>query len=147
MSLREQLQGDLQDAIRARDERRKAALRMVLLNVQMAEVEQGALPDEEIIVLIQKEVKRREEALEMVREAGREDLLETDVAEIEILKVYLPQPLSREAIVDRAKAVIAEVGAESPRDMGQVMGVLMPQLRGKADGRLVSDVVRELLSS
>ncbi|MFP4344497.1 MAG: GatB/YqeY domain-containing protein [Anaerolineales bacterium] len=147
MSLREQLQSDLQDAIRARDERRKAALRMVLLNVQMAEVEQGALPDEEIIVLIQKEVKRREEALELVREAGREDLLETDAAEIEILKAYLPEPLSREAIVDRAKAVIAELGAESPRDMGQVMGVLMPQLRGMADGRLVSTVVRELLSS
>ena len=147
MSLREQLQSDLQDAIRARDERRKAALRMVLLNVQMAEVEQGALPDEEIVILIQKEVKRREEALAMIREAGREDLLETDVAEIEILKAYLPEPLSREAIVDRAKAVIAEVGAESPRDMGQVMGVLMPQLRGKADGRLVSTVVRELLSS
>ncbi len=147
MSLREQLQSDLQDAIRARDERRKAALRMVLLNVQMAEVKQGALPDEEIVILIQKEVKRREEALAMIREAGREDLLETDVAEIEILKAYLPEPLSREAIVDRAKAVIAEVGAESPRDMGQVMGVLMPQLRGKADGRLVSTVVRELLSS
>jgi hypothetical protein len=147
MSLREQLQSDLQDAIRARDERRKAALRMVLLNVQMAEVEEGALPDEEIVVLIQKEVKRREEALVMIREAGREDLLETDVAEIEILKAYLPEPLSREAIVDRAKVVIAEVGAESPRDMGQVMGVLMPQLRGKADGRLVSTVVRELLSS
>jgi hypothetical protein len=147
MSLREQLQSDLQDAIRARDERRKAALRMVLLNVQMAEVEEGALPDEEIVVLIQKEVKRREEALVMIREAGREDLLETDIAEIEILKAYLPEPLSREAIVDRAKVVIAEVGAESPRDMGQVMGVLMPQLRGKADGRLVSTVVRELLSS
>jgi hypothetical protein len=120
---------------------------MVLLNVQMAEVEEGALPDEEIVVLIQKEVKRREEALVMIREAGREDLLETDIAEIEILKAYLPEPLSREAIVDRAKVVIAEVGAESPRDMGQVMGVLMPQLRGKADGRLVSTVVRELLSS
>ncbi len=147
MSLREQLQTDLQDAIRARDERRKAALRLVLLNVQLAEVEQGALADEEIITLIQKEVKRREEALEMTREAGRDDLVEVDSVELEILKAYLPEPMSREEIVAEAREAIAEVGAESPRQIGQVMGVLMPRLQGQADGRLVSSIVKELLSS
>ena len=147
MSLREQLQADLHDAIRARDEHRKGALRMVLADVQRAEVEQGPLNDDAVLALIQKEVKRRQDALEMIRKAGREELAAAEATEIEILRAYLPEPLSREAITELVQAAILEVGASSPADLGKVMRVLMPQVRGKADGRLVSEIVRDLLSA
>ena len=147
MALREQLQTDLHDAIRARDERRKGALRMVLADVQRAEVKNGPLSDDKVLALIQKEVKRRQDALEMIRKAGREEMAAIETTEIEILRAYLPEPLSREAVTELVQAVILEVGASSPADMGKVMPVLMPQVRGKADGRLVSGIVRDLLSA
>lgn len=147
MTLRDQLQRDLQEAMRARDERRKAALRMVLLNVQLAEAEGADLDDEDVLGLIQGEVKRLEEAYKMKQEAGREELAAVDAAEIEILREYLPEPLSREEITERARAVIDEVGATSPAEMGKVMGRLMPEVRNRADGRTVSQIVRELLST
>jgi len=147
MSLREQLQADLHDAIRARDKHRKGALRMVLAAVQRAEIEKGPLSDDEVLALIQKEVKRRQDALEMIREAGREELAAIEATEIEILRAYLPEPLSLEAVTEFVQAAILEVGASSPADMGKVMQVLMPQVRGKADGRLVSGIVRDLLSA
>lgn len=147
MSLREQLQTDLHDAIRARDEHRKGALRMVLAAVQRAEIEEGPLSDDEVLALIQKEVKRRQDALEMIRKAGREELADVEAAEIEILRAYLPEPLSLAAVTELVQAAILEIGASSPADMGKVMRVLMPQVRGKADGRLVSGIVRDLLSA
>ncbi len=147
MNLRERLQRDLQEAIRARDERRKAALRMVLLAVQMAEAEGRTLDDEAVIALIRKEVKKREEALEMIRRAGRDDLVAADSAELEVLRAYLPALMDDEAITEAARKAIAEVGAASPADMGKVMRLLMPQLRGKADGRRVNQIVRQLLAA
>ncbi len=147
MNLRERLQQDLQEAIRARDERRKAALRMVLLAVQMAEAEGRTLDDEAVIALIRKEVKKREEALEMIRRAGRDDLVAADSAELEVLRAYLPALMDDEAITEAARKAIAEVGAASPADMGKVMRLLMPQLRGKADGRRVNQIVRQLLAA
>jgi uncharacterized protein YqeY len=146
MSLREQLQRDLQDAIRAQDETRKAALRMVLLSVQLGEAESGSLSDEEITELIQKEVKRREEALELVRQAGREDLVATDTAELDILRAYLPEPLSSEELREMVRAAIAEAEASAPSDLGKVMRVVMPRVKGRADGASVNAMVRALLS-
>ncbi len=147
MGLRDQLQKDLQDAIRARDERRKSALRMVLLSVQLAEAEQGALPDAEIQALIQREIKRRIEALELVRQVGRADLETDDAAELEVLRAYLPVSLTPEAVAELARMAIAEVGAASVADVGKVMQALMPRVKGQADGRLVNQVVRDLLSA
>ena len=147
MGLRDKLKKDLQDAIRSRDERRKSALRMVLLSVQLAEAEQGALPDAEIQTLIQKEIKRRTEALELVRQVGRADLETADAAELEVLRAYLPVSLTPEAVAELARIAIAEVGAASVADMGKVMQVLMPRVKGQADGRLVNQVVRDLLSA
>jgi hypothetical protein len=148
MGLEEQLRRDLKDAMRARDSHRKSALRMVLTGIQLAEVEAGQdLEDEDIVVLIRKEVKRREEALEMMRDAGRDDLVEDEVKEVEILQAYLPKQMSEDEIRDLAKDVIEEVGAESPSDLGRVMGAIMPRVRGKAEGRTVNRIVRELLAS
>ncbi|HOV47746.1 MAG TPA: GatB/YqeY domain-containing protein [Anaerolineae bacterium] len=147
MGLRDQLQQDLQNAMRARDEHRKAALRMVLLEVQLAEAERGALSDADVLALIQKEIKRRTEALDMFRQGGRADLEANELVELEILKGYLPAALSPEALTGLARAAIAEVGATSIADMGKVMQVLMPRVRGQADGRLVNQIVRDLLSA
>lgn len=147
MSLRDQLQQDLHAAMRARDERRKAALRMLLLAVQLAEAEQVTLTDADIQALIQKEVKRRTEALELMRQAGRTDLEANEMAELEVLRAYLPTALTPEALAELAQSAIAEVGAVSVADIGKVMQVLMPRVKGRADGRLVNQVVRDLLSA
>jgi len=148
MSLKEHLQRDLQDAMRARDEQRKLALRMALTAVQLAEVEQrGTLDDAAIVEVIRKEVRRREDALEMVRQAGRVDTIAEDEAQLAILRSYLPQPLPAEALTEIVRDAIAEAQAVSPADMGKVMKLIMPRVQGKADGRLVSQVVRELLSA
>ena len=148
MGLKDQLQHDLQDAMRARDEQRKLALRMALTAVQLTEVEQrGDLDDAAIVEVIRKEVRRREDALEMVRQAGRVDMLADDEAQVAILRSYLPKLMTEEELKTIAREVVAEVQATSPADMGKVMKALMPQVQGKADGRMVSQVVRDLLSA
>ncbi len=148
MSLKEQLQHDLQDAMRARDEQRKLALRMALTAVQLAEVEQRSdLDDAAIAEVIRKEVRRREDALEMVRQSGRADMIAEDEAQIAILRSYLPQLLTAEELTAIAREIIAKAQAASPADMGKVMKLLMPRVQGKADGRMVSQIVRDLLSA
>jgi uncharacterized protein len=134
--------------MRAQDAHRKAAIRMVLTSIQLAEVELGHVPtDPEIVALIRKEVKRREEAVEMMREAGRDEMVAEEETELEILGSYLPALMSEAEIRELASSVIDEVGASSPRDMGRVMGAIMPQVKGRADGRMVNQVVRDLLSA
>lgn len=148
VGLEEKLREDLKDAIRAGDTRRKSALRMVLTAVQLADVESPEpLSDEDIQVLIRKEVKQREEAVEMMREAGRDDLVAEEVTELEILRAYLPAQMTEDEIRALAQGVIDEIGAESRRDMGRVMGTIMPRVRGRADGSTVNQIVRELLSA
>lgn len=148
MGLRSSLQQDLKDAIRAKDEPRKAVIRLCLSAIQLAEVEQeDDLTEEDVVAVLQREAKRRRETIEELREVDRPERLANEEAELAILEKYLPQMLSQEEIAEEARAVIAEVGATSLSDLGQVMGQLMPQMKGRADGRLVNTVVRELLSS
>lgn len=144
--LRDVLQKDLQNAMRARDEHRKSALRMVLLAVQLAEAEHGPPSDDEIHILIQKEIKRRLEALELMRHAGRTETESDELAQMEILRAYLPLPLPEEELVELARSAISEVNAASQADINRVMQALMPRVRGRADGRQVNQIVRELLS-
>jgi len=147
MGLKDRLQQDLKEALRNRDERRKAVIRMALAAIQLAEADHGGELDESsLIAVLQKEVKRRQETIEELRGTSRADRLADEEAELAILESYLPQMLSREEIAAEARAVIAQVGATSPRDMGAVMQVLMPRMKGRADGRLVNEVVRELLT-
>ena len=148
MSLKKQLQDDLRAAMLARDNERKSALRMILASIQYAEVESAEdLSDEDVVTLLAKEIRRREEALEMMHDAGRTDLATGETAELDILKAYMPKQLTLDDIKELATAVIAQVGATSPSDLGQVMKHLMPQVKGKADGRTVNQVVRDLLSA
>ncbi len=148
MSLKQQLQDDLKAAMRAQDAPRKSAIRMVLAEIQLAAVDRPEdLSDDDVQELIRKEVKRREEAMEMMRSAGRSDMVDAEQVELDILKAYLPMQLGEAEIRELARAAIVQLGATSPRDMGRVMGALMPQVTGRADGRLVNQIVRDLLAS
>jgi len=147
MGLKTRLQEDLKEAIRSRDERRKALIRMCISAIQLAEVEHGGELDEpSLVAVLQKEARRRRETIEELRGANRPERLAEEEAELAILEGYLPRMLSREEIAAEARAVIAQVGASGMKDMGTVMRALMPQMKGRADGRLVNEVVRELLS-
>jgi uncharacterized protein YqeY len=105
------------------------------------------LTDDEIVGVLAKQVKQRRESIELYREGGRPERADAEEAEASILAEFLPQQLSEDEVTDLARAAIAESGASGPGDMGRVMGRLVPETRGRADGRVVSDVVRKLLSS
>jgi uncharacterized protein YqeY len=152
MGLKEQLASDLKEAMRQHDEIRKRAIRSVIAAIKLAETEldatgeRVALDDNSILALIAKQAKQRQESISDFRRGGRLDLVVQEEAELAILQAYLPQQLTREEIEGIARQLIADVGASSPRDMGLVMKPLMARLRGRADGKLVNQVVRELLA-
>lgn len=147
MSVEEQFAADLKDAMRARDERRRSVLRMTLASLRNAEIAAGhGLDDAEAMGVLAKEAKRRRESIEEFRKAGRDDLVEKETAELALLSPYLPQQLSREEIQTAARQIVQETGASGLKDIGKVMPVLMQQFQGRADGREVSEVVRELLA-
>ena len=147
MSIEPQLRADLKTAMRERDEMRKTTIRGALAALKNAQVAKNASlePDEEIAVL-SKETKQLKDAIVEFERGGRDDLVADASAQIEILQAYLPQALSRDEVVELAGAAIAETGASSPKEMGQGMRVLMPRVRGRADGRMVSQIVQELLA-
>jgi uncharacterized protein YqeY len=147
MGLKEQLQEDLKEALRARDERRKSVIRLTLSAIVNAEVEKGGeLGDDDVIAVLQKEARRRQDTIAELREVDRPEMLAKEETELAILEGYLPQLLSREEIAEEARQVVAEVGATGMGQMGSVMRQLMSKLRGRADGRVVNEVVRELLA-
>jgi uncharacterized protein YqeY len=152
MSLREQLMADLKEAMRQRDEVRKRTIRSVIAAIKTAETELDSsgervtLKDDDILVIIAKQAKQRRESIFEYRKGGREDLVAEEEAELAILQTYLPQQLTWAEIEVEARQVIDEVGASSPGDIGKVMKPLMARLKGRADGRLVNQVVRELLA-
>lgn len=120
---------------------------MILASVHNAEVDQrvASLEDADVVGVLQKQAKMRREAMEAYEKGGRADLVSQERAELAVIESYLPSQLDRAAIAERARAVIKEVGATSPREQGRVMQKLMPELRGQADGRIVAEVVSELL--
>jgi uncharacterized protein YqeY len=147
VSVKQRLQEDLKEALRARDERRKSAIRMALTVITYAEVEHGGdLDDASLAAVLQKEARSRRDAIAELQQADRPDLLAKEEAELAILEEYLPRLLSRDEIIEEARQVIDAVGATGMAQMGPVMGQLMSKLKGRADGRLVNEVVRELLS-
>ncbi len=147
VGLKEQLQRDLQDAIRHQDEPRKIALRMTLTANKNAEVKKGAaLSDADVLALIGREAKQRRESIAEFEKGDRQDLVAKEKAELGILQSYLPAQMSREEITRAAREVISEVGAGGPRDKGKVMPVLIARLAGRAEGREINEVVTELLA-
>ena len=131
MSTKEKLTQALKEAMKSRDELRKRVIRMAISAIKNAEIEKrGELDEPEVLAILQKEVKARHETIEGAKKAGREDLIADAEAEIAVLETYLPQALTREELVEIVKEAIAEAGATSPREMGKVMGILMPKIRG-----------------
>jgi len=148
MTLTTKVRSDLEQSIRKKDQLRCSVLRMVLASIRNAEIaQQKTLDDGGIIVVIDKEAKMRRESIEAFDKGNRPDLVAKEKAELAILLEYLPEQMSREEILAAARKVISELGATSPKDKGKVMSQLMPQLKGRAQGQEVSDVVSELLSS
>lgn len=152
MGLREQLATDLKEAMRQQDDVRKRTIRSVIAATKKAETELDSggervtLDEQGIQAIVAKEAKQRRESIAEYEKAGRQDLVEAEEAELEILETYLPQQLTREEIEAQARQVIEETGATEMQDIGKVMRPLMAALRGRADGREVNKVVRELLA-
>jgi len=147
MTLKEQLAADLRDALRAGDERRKGTIRMVTAAIRNAEIASGReLDDTGVLQVLQREVKQRRDSIEEFRKGNRQDLVDRETGEIEVLQAYLPQQLTREQVATEARLVIAETGAAGPGDKNKVMPVLIKRLAGKAEGRTINEVVTELLA-
>ena len=148
MSLKEKLRSDLYEASKKGEKVRLGAIRLVLAGVKNAEIAQGGeLDDAGVLTVLAKEVRQHRESIAEFKKGNRMDLVVKEEAELLALQVYMPQQLSRDEIVQAARQVIADVGAKGPTDKGKVMSRLMPQLKGKADGRDINEVVTELLAS
>jgi len=147
VSLIERIQEELKEAMRERDSQRRDALRLILSSLQSAEKElQRPLTEQEELQVLQRERKRRVEAEEAFRSAGREEQADAEDFELEVLEEFMPEPLGEEELEEIIDAAIAENGATSLRDLGRVMADVMPQVAGRADGAEVSQLVREKLA-
>jgi uncharacterized protein len=142
MSLLTQIQDDVKDAMKAGEKQRVHALRLVVNELQKAAKENGA--DE--VEVLQRERKRRIEAAEAYRDGGRTDLAEAEELEAELIAAYMPEQLSDEELGAIVGDAVAESGASSPKEMGKVMALVMPQVKGRADGKRVSAAVKEKLT-
>ncbi len=127
---------------------RRDVIRMILSEIKQVEVdERRTINADDVLTVLQREVKKRRESVDEAAKAGRADIADATRAEIGILETFLPEQLSRDEITVLVKDAIAQSGATNAKEMGKVMGVLMPKVKGKADGKLVNEVVRELLGS
>ena len=148
MPIRDQLNADLRDALRAADEPRKVALRGLIAAIHYEEIEaRKELDDAAVLGVIGREIKQRRDSVAEYSKAGRADLVAKEEAEIAVFLPYLPPQLSHEEIVQAARGVIERVGAKGPADKSKVMPVIMAELRGKAEGREINEVVTELLAA
>jgi len=146
MSIKEELTQSLKDGMRSKNETQKRTVRMALAAVKNVEIDQRTeLDDDAIVAILQKEVKMRRETIEGAEQAGRDDLIAEAEAEIAVLEGFLPKGLSTEELETIIAEAIAEVGATSMHEMGQVMQAVMPKVRGRADGKEVNQIVRKLL--
>ncbi len=147
MSLKEQLTQDTIAAAKAGDNQKRDVLRMMQAAIKQVEVDERITVDDAgVQQILTKQAKQRRESIAEYQKGGRDDLVAQEAYELQIIEAYLPQMMGREEIEVLVLQAIADTGAAGPKDMGQVMGKLMPQVKGKADGRLVNDVVRELLA-
>ena len=148
-SMKDRLMGDLRQALRAGDKQRKLTIRMLqaaIINAEKAGKSPRELTEENILEIIARQVKQRRESIAAYQKGNRQDLVEEEQVQLDILLEYLPRQMSNAEIVATAQQAIAEAEATGPQDMGKVMRHLMPSLKGKADGRTVNQVVRELLA-
>jgi len=170
MNLKDQLARDLKDAMKARDEMRRSTIRLLRSAVSAAEIDkrtafinaqqaqgvdieslvldnaQFALTDEEVMVVIQKQAKQRRDSIVEFKKGGRDDLVASEEAELAVIETYLPRQMTRDEVLVAARKAAADLGVSDMSGMGSLMKHLMAELKGRADGRLVNQVVREILS-
>jgi len=147
LTLKEKLMEDLKSAMRNKEKRRKDTITMLRAAVKQREVdERQEMADDEILALIGKQVKQKRESIKDFQKAERVDLVEQAEEEIEILLAYLPEQLTEEEIDELVREAIVQTGASSMRDMGRIMGVVMPKVKGRADGSLISQSAKKLLN-
>lgn len=147
MSLRETINNDVKEAMKAKDVKKRDALRLLTSAFKQIEVdERKELTDDDVIKIIQSQVKRRNDSASQYKDAGRDDLMQIELDEIEIYTAYLPAQLSDEELTSALKEIIAKVGATTVKDMGKVMGAASKELAGKADGKRINECVKSLLT-
>ena len=147
MSLKDQITEDMKTAMRAKDSERLGTIRMLLAAMKQKEVdERVVLDDAAIIAIVDKLIKQRKDSIAAFETADRQDLVDKEKAELEVLKVYLPQRMSAEEVTAAVQAIVADLGAKGPGDMGKVMGAVKTQLAGKADMGQVSAAVKAALA-
>ena len=149
--LKERLQADLKEAMKARDEVKLRTVRSLRAAVMAREIElrsggTGEIPESEALAVIQKQAKQRRDSIDQFDAAGRSDLSDIEKAELAVIESYLPEQLSEEAVRKIVEQIAAESGASSMRDMGKVMGPSMAKMKGLADGKLVQEIVKSVLS-
>lgn len=148
MSIAVRLRDDLKIAMKSKDELKKSVIRLALAGLKNAELEKGApLSESEEVDVMARQAKMRRESIEEYEKAGRFDAADVEREEMEIIMSYLPRQLSEDELRQIISETIAQTGAEEPRDIGKVMGAVMPKLRGRADGKLVNSMVREMLDA
>ena len=146
MTLRETVNNDVKSAMKAKETKKRDALRLLMSAFKQIEVdERKELSDDDVIKIIQQQVKRRNDAATQYRDAGREDLLQIELDEIAFYEVYLPAQMSDDELSSALKIIIEKVGATSMKDMGKVMGIASKELAGKADGKRINGAVKVLL--
>lgn len=148
MSLNETLTEHMKEAMKTKDKVRLSVIRMIRAALQNEAINKGVktLSEVDELSVLAREVKQRNDSLEQFKKAGRDDLVKQVEKELEILKAYMPDPLSDEELEDLIKQAIEQTGATDKKDFGKVMGVVMPQVKGKADGARVQKLVQKLLS-
>ncbi len=147
-TLKDRIQAELTNAMRARDETSKSTLRMLIAAIKNAEIEaRKPLDDAAVTAVIQKQVKQRRESMLEFAKGNRQDLVDKEEGELRVLEAYLPEQADRSEVEAAARKLVAETGASGPRDIGKVMPPLVKQFAGRADGRLINEVVRELLGA
>ena len=147
MSMKTQLTDAMKDAMRAKDKPRLSAIRLMLSEVKRIEVDERIeISDERLIVILDKMIKQRRDSITQYEAAGRQELADIEIGEISVIQEFLPVALTEDEISAMITAAIGATGAESMRDMGKVMGILKPQIQGRADGGAVSGLVKSALN-
>ena len=150
MSLKKQIDGDIKKAMLSKNKKELIALRSIKSAILLAETEKGAtgpITEDAEVKILMKAAKQRRDSAEIYKSQERIDLLETELAELEVINKYLPEQMSEEDLVVKLKEIIGRVGASGPQDMGKVMGIATKELSGSADGKTISGYVRNLLTT
>lgn len=148
--LKQQLKDELKQSMLAKDELKTAVIRFILSGITYYEIQKGGAgyeaTDEDVMTVINKEIKQRRDSIEQYEKGGRQDLADKEKAELKILEAYLPEQMPEDEVKKYVDEAVKTSGATSPQDMGKVMAILMPKVKGKADGSLVSRLVKEALT-